>query len=534
MKNMKKTYIWAITLVIAGLMIASAVSIPAATVETKTSSVVVEKLDMEKQTMQMALTGEKELKQMPMPLDTNPAFAFEDDQLHPGFGRSFGGTHMAAYRDEAQSNVIFTFSADDGVSYDPGVYYDTNSDYPSIKLWGGERFFGTMVPNYEDCSGAAAYVFETTDPTDSGNYALTYWDWSSNGWYDFIDMEIAVDDSAEDWAWGFNAIVASSTYSGCSPNPYIDGPFINYQTDDAGMGTISWYNNLPGCDHADAAIDHVTAKTYAVYDHDNGANFELLVRNDDFTNWDGAGSLSTINGASNLTYPAVAANDDDMIILAETDENGNKDIICIYGNVAAPSTSFVIDSVDDEMFPDVRHVQDDKFVCTYVSDGKLYTSVTEDAGATWSTAEEIDDDVVEEYKTADICDYANYAMYEFHNGDDIDIYLGDLPGGIQVPIFEVVSITGGIGVTATIKNVGTAAATNVDLNLVVAGGILGLINKDVNNTVASLAIDEEVSISSGLIIGLGAIDIDVSATCDEGTSISGSASGTQLFILSRI
>jgi len=530
MKNMKKTYIWAITLVIAGLMIASAVSIPAATVETKTSGVVVTKLDLQKQTLEMAITGEKELKQMPMPLDTNPAFAFEGDQVHPGFGRSFGGTHMAAYRDEPQENVIWTFSADDGVSYDPGVYYDVGSDYPSIKLWEGERFFGTMLPNYEDCSGAAAYIFETTDPTDSGTYNLLYWDWSSNGWYDFIDMEIAVDNSAEDWEWGFNAIVASTTYT----NPaIIDGPFINYQTTPEGQGTISWYTGLDGCDHADATIDHVTAKTYAVYDHDNGAAFELIVRNDLFTNWDAPGSLSTINGASNLTYPAVAANDDDMIILAETDENGNKDIICIYGNIAAPSTSFVADSGDDEMFPDIRHVQDDKFVCTYVSNGKLITKTTEDGGATWVDEEEIDD-VVEEYKTADICDYANNVMFELHNGDDIDIYLGDLPGGIQIPIFEVVSITGGIGVTATIKNVGTADATNVELNLVVAGGILGLINKDVNNTVASLAIDEEVSISSGLIIGLGAIDIDVSATCDEGTSVSGSATGTQLFILSRI
>jgi len=135
MKNAKKTYIWAITLVIAGLMIASAASIPAATDETKTSGVVVEKLDLEKQTLDMAVSGEKELKQLPMPLDTNPAFAFEGDQLHPGFGRSINGNHMAAYRDDVTEQVIWTFSADDGASYDPGVYYDTGSDYPSIKLW---------------------------------------------------------------------------------------------------------------------------------------------------------------------------------------------------------------------------------------------------------------------------------------------------------------------------------------------------------------------------------------------------------------
>ncbi len=30
---------------------------------------------------------------------------------------------MAAYRDEAQEQVIWTFSADDGATYDPGVYF---------------------------------------------------------------------------------------------------------------------------------------------------------------------------------------------------------------------------------------------------------------------------------------------------------------------------------------------------------------------------------------------------------------------------
>lgn len=530
MKNAKKTYIWAITLVIAGLMIASAASIPAATDETKTSGVVVEKLDLEKQTLDMAVSGEKELKQLPMPLDTNPAFAFEGDQLHPGFGRSINGNHMAAYRDDVTEQVIWTFSADDGASYDPGVYYDTGSDYPSIKLWEGERFFGTMVPNYEDLNGAATYVFEAADATDTGTYALTYWDWSAHGWSDILDIEMGVDNSQETWAWGLNALVASTTYT--TP-AIIDGPFINYQTDDAGQGTISWYTGYDGCDHADAEIDPITYQTYAVYDHDNGANFELVVRLDDFTNWDGASSISTISGAGNLQCPAVAAYDDNVVILAETDEYGNKDIICIYGNVAAPSASFVADSVDDEVFPDVRHAEDDTYVCTFVSNEVLYTSTSEDGGATWSDPEEIDD-CVEEYKTADIADFAAQAMYELHNGDDIDIWRVDPLYEILTPILEVTSITGGIGVTATIKNTGTAAATNVELGLTVTGGILGLINKDITDTVASLAIDEEVTIKSGLIFGLGAIDIEVTATCDEGSSVSGSATGTQIIIFTSI
>ena len=115
MENMKKTkYIWAITLVIAMLVISSAASVPASE-ETSTSSVSVVKRDMVAQTLQIQAT-EVPLEHMATAMDTGPAFAFEGDQLHPAFGRVLDGTQMAAYRDEEAAQVIWTFSAEHGVS----------------------------------------------------------------------------------------------------------------------------------------------------------------------------------------------------------------------------------------------------------------------------------------------------------------------------------------------------------------------------------------------------------------------------------
>ncbi len=395
-------------------------------VKNNVGQITVTEIHQEKQYLSMPKQDVKEvpLKQVKVPMIFNyDHFVF--DGIHPGFGRAESGMQMAAYRDEDFGQVIWTFSADDGETYDAGVYYDTNSDYPSIKLWNGDRFFGTMLPDYEDSSGAAAYVFECTDPSDTGTYTLLYWDWSANGWSDFNDIEIAVDDSAEAWEWGFLSIVADSTYT--SP-PANNGAYICYQTSEAGQGGIGEliYTN---CDHTDAAIDPVTAKTYAVYDRDiGGGTWGLLIRNDLFTNWDGATTYYEISGAGNLKNPAVSANDGNMVLLAETDENGNKDIICLYGNAASPSTSFVADSGDDEIYSDVRYREGSTFICTFFKNDCLYASKTIDAGATWCDPVLISDNVVVEYKASDLGEKAVKLMYEGEGGVHItDVFPNQLP-----------------------------------------------------------------------------------------------------------
>jgi hypothetical protein len=514
----KKNFgIYAITLVIAGLMITSAISITAEDNE-KVPSIQIMESKLEKQTLEMQTTPkEMPMKQISKTLG-DPEFNYEGDQLHPAFGRSVTGQYMAAYRDDTQEQVIWTYTNEDGVYYDLG-----GGDYPSIKLWDGTTFYGTLVPDYLFLDGAAICIFGCTDPTNFDTYQLLYWDWSDNGWSDIIDMEIACDNSQESWEWGFVSLVASTTYG----DGVNDGPFISYQTAEDGYATISWYY-VDGCEHADADIDHANAKTYAAYDLLYEGNWELLLRRDDFSNWDGASNLYEITGGGNLQYPAVAVHNNKMVLLAETDENGHKDIVCIYGSPQMAQTSYVTTDAGDEMYPDVRHVEEEIFICTFVKDNTLYTSVTEDAGATWSTPVEVDT-TEEEYKTADISDYAAEVMYEVDNGFDIDIWRAPLGGGGNVPVIEIASISGGVGVSAAITNTGTADAEDVEYTITVTGGILGFINKEVTGTIPSIAIDEEVSISTGLILGLGAVEITVTAdTASETTT------GTQILIFTMV
>jgi hypothetical protein len=86
---------------------------------------------------------------------------------------------------------------------------------------------------------------------------------------------------------------------------------------------------------------------------------------------------------------------------------------------------------------------------------------------------------------------------------------------VTIPNLEIKAITGGFGVSVVIRNNGTAAATNFIGEINVTGGILNLVKKDVKSTPTSLAVGEEKTVTSGLIVGFGKITIKVSAYCDE-------------------
>lgn len=515
MKKIKKPILWAIALAIVGLVITSAAGIPVTENSGEINDLKVVKSDRAAQKISVEMNSvEKPLKHVALPLG-DPAFAFAGDQLHPAFGRTVTGLHMASYFDYDTDELVWTYSADDGVTYDAGIYYGgLGGDYPSIKQWEGQRYFGTFVTDYLDLNGGATYVYEINDATnlpDTTLNPLTYWDWASYGWYDMIDADIACDNSQQTFEWGVSSYVISTTYG----DTYTDGPTIVYSDEETeGSGWISWYY-YDGCAHTDVDIDRSTVYSYSVYDWFNGVNWQLLCRVNDFAEiMNGYDEIFEIDDGSNLEYPAVAAGEGDIVILAETDVNGNKDIICLYGpNIGSLSTSYVTTDQADERFPDVRfHGDANEFCATFVKGGKIYKTSSTDAGATWSTPEEVDD-VVEEYKTADLCELGAKGMYEYDNGQDIDIYISDICQA-AAPIIEITSVTGGLGVTAQISNTGTAPASNVDWTITVTGGILGRINVNKAGTITTLNNGDSTTVSTGLFFGLGQISIDVTADID--------------------
>jgi subtilisin family serine protease len=95
-----------------------------------------------------------------------------------------------------------------------------------------------------------------------------------------------------------------------------------------------------------------------------------------------------------------------------------------------------------------------------------------------------------------------------------------LKGGVQVK--------GGLGVNLMMTNNGPLDISNAAWEIHVEGGILGLINKTVNGTV-DIKAGESQTVSTGMILGLGSINISTRAAGIEKTT-----TGTQLIIYSMV
>ncbi len=101
-----------------------------------------------------------------------------------------------------------------------------------------------------------------------------------------------------------------------------------------------------------------------------------------------------------------------------------------------------------------------------------------------------------------------------------------IPGADEPAL--TISIAGGTGVSVTVKNVGTAPATNVTYDVSITGGLF-VKPRDMSGSVAALGIGNETSETFAVMgFGLGIIlpmpEITVTASCAEGASASASAS----------
>lgn len=493
--------IYAITLVIAGLLITSASGFSLS--EDVSSSVSVKKLDLKAQTLELTECQTMDMKPLARSLDGSPVIEDVGDQLHPSVAM-FGTSQMLGFRDDDIGQIVYYFTPD-GITYDGGIYWETNGDYPYNDYWKNNGVIGTFVCDYLDLNGGATYHMEAADMTDTETYTLTYWDWSGYGWSNMIDACCAAATNDSDWWWGVNSFVMDTSYGDYD---IVAGPFIHYQTAEDGYATISWYDFSNGA-HCDADVDMATMYSYAIYDiyNDTSGLWEIFLRCDNTQNWDDesdpVGGYIISDAELSFEKPVVAANDDNIVIVAES----AGEIVCQYSS-AGPTAEFSSVVIGEGANPAIEYVTDEQYAVIFTNDGKLYKTLSEDSGATWTTPEEVATNVVDEYRAVALGDGAGIAMYQY-DGADVDIYSVDI-FEIAQPIIKITNIAGGFGkVTATVTNIGTADAENVDWTIAVEGGLV--FGGAAEGTLASVAVDEEVPISSGFIIGFGALEGEITA-----------------------
>jgi Concanavalin A-like lectin/glucanases superfamily len=115
--------------------------------------------------------------------------------------------------------------------------------------------------------------------------------------------------------------------------------------------------------------------------------------------------------------------------------------------------------------------------------------------------------------------------------DEVRIYNKELNAGEISDLNNILgcNIQGGRGISVNITNIGPTNATNVDWQINVKGGLLGLINVNKSGTIETIALGESVTVGTGMFLGLGKIQITLKV--DEDTK---TANATQLFIFTRM
>jgi hypothetical protein len=443
-KNMerRKKFVLAIAIAIVGLMITSVSVIPAKVstnnpIKDEKNRAYIEKinsnigcLSIKAESFDFTINSDTSSS---IPLEKGVIFDGPGDQTHPGIVLTEGNRIIAAgYHDEIKENLTTSWSTDYGQTWDPGVTGFHNWDYPDGDMWEGNRLIATALCNPNYGFGGISLVLDLVDPADPTSWIEMALPWVDYGWNNQTDVSIACDNFGNTWEFGVLSYIYSTTYG----NGYTSAPTTMFA--DPGMPGYYWINWLEdpypvynGSAHTDVDIDRITHQVYSVYDwyNDTSGKWEIILWTFDLTdplNW----SLHIpylIKGAGNLQYPVVAVNNDNLIILAETDENGNKDIICYYSDdgVNNLQSVFVTDSSNDECYPNVCHISDKSFFSTYIEENNLYGTKTEDGGATWDDTRwqinENDGAVVKGYKTSYLSNNARMAIWEEMH-DNVDCY----------------------------------------------------------------------------------------------------------------
>jgi hypothetical protein len=464
-------------------------------------------------------------------LDSNIIYDTEYDDFAPAVAGDSKGRFVACMElttDGIDYYPNFWYSLDEGITWGNAGYFSESlgSEYPDIdsNKFGFYSTFGGPI----DVPGQLWLVIIE----DVKNMKSRVMDGSWLGFDDFVHMSISCYTRGEE-PWNYGGI-AGTGYNGYQGNDSEGCPYIFYLVSDT-TGAIDWLNGEDYF-HSDIAIDEVTEMSYAVYDNEVKAN--LLVRKDNFGIREAQGrhpyigAYSVGDGEINLSNPSIEAHNDTVVIACE--EAGN--IVCFYSDDGFEIIQKTV-VVNSAQFPELKVTFDGKlFACSYIKGGAVYRKISDDGGATWTDEQMIDESqAVTEFGTHDLARGKKgiYSVWEDVRGTDIDIYFAQAVE-VQSPELDIIEIKGPMGVTATIKNIGDADATNVEWTLRISGGILELINKIINGSQDKLEINEQLYIKSGIIVGLGKLFISATVKCSVGSSITEERQGNQIFFITLV
>jgi hypothetical protein len=531
MKAMKKT-LCAITLVIVGLVLTSGAN----AMVTKQSTAGDNGISLLISTPLKYIKHDNSMGKLGGAQVTSSTY----DDFHPSVAASPSGIFYA----QAESST-------DGSAWQPTLYSsdatgatwqaEVSFTYPSAQYTALDSnsvgTYGTFGAPAETSS--QVIFFQAEDTSNSG-----VWDWSSNGFSNLFNVDIAAynDPNANATAIGWNLALTGSYGSD-------DGvPMVLYQEFGPNNYGLMSRSSKNGYNHAVNSVDKKQLLTYNVYDRADGTNLFVRVVNVGKWNYNSAQGYyshqdkksATISETEFLVkYPSVAVSNNTAIIVAQKITGSQNDIICyasktIYANF---TRIMVAESADNETYPSVVMTGDKSAVVTYFKNDVLYNKTTTDGGLTWSAEGKVSDNQARaEYRGHDICNKlgGTYGVWEDIRNTNVDIFFDKLTEGQKIPIIKIGDITAGVGkVSAVIENTGTAVATNVEWSITLNGGLI-ILGKSSSGTVASIEASASATVNSKFIFGFGKPTITVHAKCAEGSEDTKTVGGSVFLFIVKI
>jgi len=480
-----------------------------------------------------------------MPLGATSITAGTYNSYHPGLAASPSGIFYAA-ADVSQ----------DGLAWEPGVF----SSDASGSTWTEDVEFTYPGAQYNALDSNSVGTYGTFGaPPDQSTLVIFYqaedpqgnsgvWDFSTSSYsftnFNYNDILAYNDPNPNATSMGWNLAFTGDMTTGSGV------PFVLYQEwGPNNYGIIGWINGKTGYVHAADSADQQKLVGWNVYDRSDGTN--LFVRGVNLGVWNYNSAQQYYSHPDKKTvqidettfqvmYPSIAAQNNTVLIVAQKITGSASDIILYRSTNGMTSYTrmMIASSADNETYPQVIFTGAGTAVCTYCKNGGLYFKHSEDGGATWSTEAQVSDSQVQtEYRTEALCSKlgAGFAAWEDTRGSVIDIYFDQVTAGPAIPFLAVGAITAKTPkFSAVIENTGTAAATTVQWNITLTGGLI-LAGKLSSGTEPTIAAGATATINTKFVFGFGkSVAIKVSAKCAEGATASGTATGKVFLFITKI
>ena len=283
--------------------------------------------------------------------------------------------------DQDLDALVYTGSSDYGSDGFGGLMYfiDINTQepiqdtYPEICYWGmngtNDRYEMTFVP--EDNNGDTHLLtIETDDAYDliNGSFRHVYWAWSTHGFLNVAVPEIDCDNRYGDWYWGGQAFAISESGEPNKPGYLVQ----EAENGSAWLITFS-LTNVQGCD---ITIDNAGTHTHCCWD----PNYLDPLRKGFLTMWTNSTDHNDYEAwiwygdHYSFEYPSTAVNDKHILMAMEAwnvTSGGDVEMLIVRFENDTTSdivaeTGWYVPAGGDIGKPEMAHVEGDTFICTAI------------------------------------------------------------------------------------------------------------------------------------------------------------------------